>query len=193
MIDGFTQYTNLSLYDHIVSGSVICGHCSHFQLHTFVTNLMSKLTLGYESDQQIPKSEIARIQLVEAITLFFEGNFICSITLAGAAEGVYAGILEDEGTASVVEESAAAIQRIRESSTLDPFEGKPQNQIYSAWNAARNDLKHHGKGKSAIVTINLFDESFWMIKRALANAQKLGASISNAHDFENWVVANINL
>lgn len=155
---------------------------------------MSTTTLGYESDKQIPKSEIARVQLVEAITLFLEGNFICSITLAGAAEDVYAGILEDEGKASVVEESVAAVQRIRENTALNPFEGKPKNEmIYSAWNAARNDLKHHGKGKSAIVTINLFDEAFWMIKRALANAQKLGAPISNAHDFENWVVMNINL
>lgn len=154
---------------------------------------MSTPTLGYEDDVQITKSEISRIQLVEAISLFLKGNYVCAITLAGAAEAVYSGILEDENVPSVVKESTALIQKIREKTSLNPFEGKTKASIYNAWNAARNDLKHHDKGKATIVTVNLFDEAYWMICRALGNAQKLGVSISNAQEFENWIVLNINL
>ena len=155
---------------------------------------MSVPTLGYEDDTQLPKSEIARIQLVEGISLFLEGNYICSITLAGAAEAIYAGILGDEGMASVVEDSTAAIWQIRERTSLSPFEGKSKKtDIYNVWNAARNDLKHHSKGLASIVTVNLFDEAYWMIKRALENARKLGAPIANSQEFENWVIMNINL
>lgn len=154
---------------------------------------MSTPTLGYEDDALIPKSEIARIQLVESISLFLQGNHVCAITLAGAAEAVFAGILEDEGIPSVVEESVSAIQTLRERAPIGPMGGMPKNQIFNGWNAARNDLKHHGKGKASLVSINLFDEAYWMIRRALANAQKLGVPIANAEDFENWIIANINL
>ena len=71
-------------------------------------------TVGYEDDANHPKSGVARVQLVEAISLFLEGNYICSITLAGAAEAICAGILEDEGMTSVVEDSTAPLWRIWE-------------------------------------------------------------------------------
>ncbi|TYC55267.1 hypothetical protein ETQ85_14730 [Zoogloea oleivorans] len=155
---------------------------------------MSVPTLGYEDDTQLPKSEIARVQLVEAIALFLAGNYICSITLAGAAEAIYAGILADEGMTSAVEDSTAAIWQIRERTQFSPFDGKAKKaDIYNAWNAARNDLKHHSKGLASIISLNLFDEAYWMIKRALANACKLGVPIANSQYFENWVVLNINL
>jgi hypothetical protein len=154
---------------------------------------MSAPSLGYEDDTQIPKSELAGIQIVEAISLFIQGNYVCAITLAGAAEAIYAGILKDEVIPSAVEESVALIQTIRERTAPSPMDGIPKKQIFNDWNAARNDLKHQDKGKASIVTINLFDEAYWMIKRSLANAQKLGAPIANAQDFENWVMMNINL
>lgn len=149
-------------------------------------------SLGYEEDVQIAKSEIARVQLERAIALFLEGDYVCSITLAGAAEAVYAGILEDAELPSAVEDSVAAIQSIREAGH-SAMGGEPKNRIFNGWNAARNDLKHHGKGKAAIIAINLFDEAYWLIRRALANAQKLGAPITNSQDFENWIIMNINL
>lgn len=151
-------------------------------------------TLGYKDDTQLPKSEIARVQLVEAIALFLDGNYICSITLAGAAEAIYAGILADEGMTSVVEDSTERIWQIRERTPFSPFEGKAKKtDIYNVWNTARNDLKHHSKGLASIITINLFDEAYWMIKRALENARTLGSPIANSQDFENWIIANINL
>lgn len=70
---------------------------------------------------------------------------------------------------------------------------RPKNEIFNEWNTVRNALKHHGKESEDVISLNLFDEAYWMIKRALSNANKLGISIGNELDFENWVIININL
>lgn len=54
---------------------------------------------------------------------------------------------------------------------------RPKNEIFNEWNTARNALKHHGKESEDVISLNLFDEAYWMIKRALSNANKLGISI----------------
>ncbi len=155
-------------------------------------------TLGFEEDTEISKIDLACVQLVEAIHLFLAGNKICAITLAGAAEAILAGVLANRGLSSVVEDSTAAIDAIRgytdtSGKLLNPMDGKSDKKIYSEWNAARNDLKHHSKGEEPMIRLNLFDEAYWMIKRALENARKSGVSIENEQEFENWIIANINL
>ena len=70
---------------------------------------------------------------------------------------------------------------------------RESNQLFNDWNMARNKLKHHSKGEDETLTLNLFDEAYWMIKRANANAEKLGIPIDNQNDFENWVIFNINM
>ncbi len=150
-------------------------------------------TLGYKDDTKIAKSEIAKTQLNEAILLFLAGKFLCAITLAGAAEEIFARLLNARGEQSVVETSFQAIQKLREQIGLSVMGGRPKNEIFNEWNTARNTLKHHGKEGEEAITINLFDEAYWMIKRALANAAKLEVSIHSELDFENWVIININL
>lgn len=151
------------------------------------------ITLGFEDDTQITKGEIAKTQLVEAIGLFLAGKYLCAITLAGAAEEVFARLLNQQGEISVVEKSFQSIQHIREKTDLSVMGGKPKNEIFNEWNSARNTLKHHGKTDDEIVTINLFDEAYWLIKRGLANAGRLEIPIKNQLDFENWIIVNINM
>lgn len=150
-------------------------------------------TLGFEDDTRISKVEIARTQLVEAIDLFLSAKFLCAITLAGAAEEIFARLLNQRGDISVVEESFKAIQNIREETGLSVMSGKTKNEIFKEWNSARNTLKHHGKDDDNVLTINLFDEAYWIIKRSIANAEKLEVPIKNQLDFENWIVVNINM
>lgn len=155
-------------------------------------------TLGYVDNVDLSKDEIGRVQLVEAINLFLQENWICAITLAGAAEAVFAGILEKIGLSSVVEDSIEAINCIRGMSdvqrhTLNPMQGKTDKAIYNKWNEARNHLKHHNKKEQSTVKLNLFDEAYWLIKRALMNAQKAKIEICNKQEFENWIILNINL
>ena len=149
-------------------------------------------TLGFEEDTEISKSEIAREQLTEAIALFLQEKFLCAITLAGAAEGVLAGLVKALGEKAIVERSVEAIERIRNATGLSVMEKLPPTKIYTDWNSTRNAIKHHAKDEANIVTINLFDEAYWMIKRALSNASNLGISISNEIDFENWCILELH-
>lgn len=154
---------------------------------------MHNPTLGYEDDTEISKSEIAREQLTEAIALFLQEKFLCAITLAGAAEGVFAGLVNAQGEKAIVERSVETIEKIRNATGLSVMENLPQKKIYTQWNSTRNAIKHHDKDEGNIVTINLFDEAYWMIKRALSNASNLSISISNEIDFENWCILELHL
>ncbi|SDE01828.1 hypothetical protein SAMN05216345_1336 [Cupriavidus sp. YR651] len=64
--------------------------------------------------------------------------------------------------------------------------GLANKKIYNKWNSVRNDLKHHDKRTASTVRLNLFDEAYWMIRRASANSCKAGVEIPNAADFETW-------
>ena len=154
---------------------------------------MNTVSLGFECDTTIDKSAIAQIQLVEAIALFLSGKYLCAITLAGSAEAVLAGLLTQQDDRSAVEDSVKLIQRVRDQTGLSMMGGKKNNEIFNGWNEARNKLKHHGKDEEETVTLNLFDESYWMIKRGLSNAEKLAVPIANQDRFENWVILNINM
>jgi len=155
--------------------------------------VMNAPTLGYEDDSTLTKREIARLQLVEAIDLFLRGNFICALTLAGAAEGVLAGLLAVEGRASAVEESASGILTLLDAIGLHTIQPRKDTDYYNEWNKARNLAKHHGKKEAESVTLNQFDEAYWMIERALRNASLLALSVENVDDYRNWIIVNINM
>ena len=151
------------------------------------------ITLGFEDDVRITKSEIAQVQLVQAIELFVAKKFLPSITLAGAAEEIFARLLSLRGDTPVIEQSYKEIQRIKEVTGLSAMGDKPKNQIFNEWNSAKNNLKHHNESDGDFILLNVFDEAYWMIKRALANSEKLGVRIQNETDFDNWIVENINM
>ena len=150
-------------------------------------------SLDYQNDTRIAKREIAQTQLKEAIALFLDKKFLCAITLAGAAEEVFARLLNAQSEQSIVEDSVDSILKLRESTGLAIMANRPKNEIFNLWNGARNTLKHHNEKSDETVTINLFDEAYWMIKRALANSSKLGIPIPNEVDFENWCIVELHL
>lgn len=151
------------------------------------------MRLGFTDAERVTRSDIAKAQLVKAIELFVTEQFIPSITLGGAAEEIFGRLLERRGKKPVLEESFAAIQKIRDLIGLNLMEGKNKTETIAVWNKARNSLKHHGRADEDFVVLNTCDEAYWMIKRALANAKRLGVGIPNEVEFKNWVVININM
>jgi hypothetical protein len=148
--------------------------------------------LRLEPPVQIEKREIAQIQLIEAINLFMAERYISCITLAGAAEEIFARLLNQVGSRSITEISVEEIEKIREKTGLCVMGGKPANQIFNLWNSARNSLKHHNKNDEEMVALHPFDDAYMMIRRALFNAKELGVPIGNDQDFENWLIVNIH-
>jgi len=51
----------------------------------------------------ISKLDAARIQLDAAIEHFFQGDHVCAVTLAGAAEDIFAGLFKVKGNQSPFE------------------------------------------------------------------------------------------
>jgi len=152
---------------------------------------VSSPSLGYEEDTTLSKSEVARIQLVEAIALFVAEKFLPAITLAGAAEEILGKLLVRQSALPVVKESAQAIEELRRRTGLSIMGGKSEKELIDQWNAARNAAKHLIGPEDEPVTMNMCDEAYWMIRRALVNSEKLGISVSNKNDLEQWVIVNV--
>lgn len=152
---------------------------------------MRSHTLGFEDDKEITKIELGTVQLVEAINLFLAGNYICAITLAGASEDLFSGVLANLEKPSTTEKAIEQIENIRITTKTPIANNLPKNKIFSAWNSARNNLKHHSKGEDEKIRINLFDEAYWLIRRSLENAKMANIEIKNCQEFENWVIQNI--
>jgi len=150
-------------------------------------------TLGYKEPETFRKSDVARMQLVEAICLFVREQFIPSLTLAGAAEELLAGLLRADGKQPTIEESFSSIKKIRDNVGLAAMANKTKSEVIAEWNHAKNRTKHQDKDEASSITLNDCDEAYWMIKRALDNANKLGITIPNVNDFENWVIINVCL
>jgi hypothetical protein len=154
---------------------------------------MKTPTLGYQDDTEISKLEIARVQLEEAIAMFVGEKFLCALTLAGASEEILSRLLNSRGQFSAMEQSAEAVLSIKQTTGLAGLAEVTDKRLYKSWNAARNAAKHHNVNESETVVLNVFDEAYWMVRRALANAKGLGLSVCNEVDFENWIIVNINL
>lgn len=150
-------------------------------------------SLGYQEDTSMSMFEIARLQIEEAITLFINKKFLCALTLAGAGEEISSRLMNSRGKRSSTEQSADAVIALKKSTGLAALEEVTNTSLYKGWNSARNTAKHHKVGEDETVVLNLFDEAYWMIRRALENTKSLSLQISNEVAFQNWVNVNINM
>lgn len=152
---------------------------------------MKTPTIGYENDTTLYRSEVARVQLVEAIALFVDTKFLAALTLAGAAEEILGKLVVRQAKLPVIREAAQAIARLRDATGLFIMEGKPEKELIDGWNAGRNTAKHLVAPEEDMVTLNLCDEAYWMIGRALQNATNLHICIENQNEFDNWFIINV--
>lgn len=133
----------------------------------------------------ISKLDAARMQLDAAIDHFFSNDHVCSITLAGAAEDILAGLLQVNGEQSPFE-------------FLHDWYQREYNVTYSKTdfshqiaNLPRNWLKHAKKDPETQLNISKKD-SILMLMRAVPCYYKL----SNGHTekmeiFYQYVNSNI--
>lgn len=144
-----------------------------------------------ESDSEIGKNTLAKIQLEDAIDLFLARNFISAITLAGAADGIFAGLLEQQGEDSAAKEMLKSIIGIREETGLKYGGVRTKKDTFNEWNKSRNRLKHHDVEEGGTLLLNAFDEAFISIQRANKDGDKLGVVAMNRQKYENWIIENI--
>jgi hypothetical protein len=147
-------------------------------------------TLGITNSENYEKSVIAMVQLNEAINLFVNKKFIPSITLAGASEEIFAGLLVCKGMIPVLEESYSMIENVRTKTGLNLMEGRSRRDIIKEWNHIKNRTKHHDKDENDSLKFNACDEAYWLIRRSIANAKSLNLKVLKEPEFENWVIIN---
>ena len=174
---------------------MVLGQTERARYTTVITMSKKHLRgLGFKEPEIFRKSEVAITQLTQSIELFLRQNFICSLTLAGAADAILAGLLESEGQKPSHEVSYDLLRTFRAVLDLDPeIEQQSKSSIFKAWNSGRNTLKHHNQDDGIEFEMNDCDEAYWMIRRALRNAAALGLDVLNKDQFDTWVQENHRL
>lgn len=148
-------------------------------------------TLGYEDDVLLSKADIALTQLQDAIDLFINGSRISAVTLAGAADGIFSGLLKQQGQTPPAEDTWSHIEHVREITGLSYAGDRTQRDAFNEWNDARNRLKHHDGRDEEHLKINVFDEAYFAIERACLGAEKLGLKVANHQVYKNWLISNV--
>ena len=119
----------------------------------------------------IRKLDIAVKQLETAIDVFVDrGDYICSITLAGAAEEILGKLIERNGKHPSVDELCASLI-LKYAPTADAKHIRDQYL-----NKARNSLKHANHVNEDEIEIEVEQEAMSMIIRALNNLVVLDRS-----------------
>jgi hypothetical protein len=110
---------------------------------------------------------IALEHLEEALRMYLdEKAYFAAITLAGAAEEILGKLAKHQGKENSIESLKKAARQIHErvyGETIEPA------AIADRANYARNKLKHVNPGLEPLVTINVEEEAYDMLNRAIDN------------------------
>ena len=129
--------------------------------------------------------EIAVHQLEKSISLFInEKDFICAITLAGAADGILGGLLKRYGKKTTHDRHKEILRKYNHGLT-----DKELNDLHL--NMVRNEFKHVKRDEHETKDYALETESILYITRGVSNyiliQQELTVIMA---EFINWVHAN---
>ncbi|WP_226153192.1 hypothetical protein [Burkholderia vietnamiensis] len=122
----------------------------------------------------ITKLQVATIQLDAAIRLFFDGDYVSSLTLAGAAEGILGALSQRAGLPNAVD------------FVVDYYRGKTEAEtdsehrkfITHVLNDARNQAKHAGDPSETEFEMDRI-QPVSMIMRAVPMVEPLGGPFSD--------------
>lgn len=138
--------------------------------------------------------EISMEQLEDAIELFLAENYVSAITLAGASDAIFSGVLEKKGLDPISVETWKDISEVRENTGLSYGGDFTRKELFHQWNNIRNRLKHYNGEKDKIV-LEFFpeDDAYEAIRRSLAGADKVGLEPRNKFDFDKYVIPKYHM
>jgi hypothetical protein len=115
---------------------------------------------------EITKLQLAQIQLRRAIQLFNAGDFICAITLGGAANEILSVFAEKRQGHSTTDHDKWFWDGMAESLNKNkPSKGK----IVQVNNRIKNSLKHHNTKENTIIEADFKFEAQEQIDKAIRN------------------------
>jgi hypothetical protein len=114
----------------------------------------------------INKSRIAVIQLRKAIQLYNKRDFICAVTLAGAADDILGGLAFHRHGYNTLDNNKWFWDEIAQEFSKD----KPsKNKIKKVNNKVKNNLKHHDNSVDIVVSADFEFEAQCIIDSAIRN------------------------
>ena len=114
------------------------------------------------------KFQLAEIQLERALQLFLDENdYICAVTLAGAAEELLGKLREQSGETSELKAIIDECVAIGRNVYAEAWATKLFSEVFTY---PRNELKHIGDGSSIVI---LRDTAVPIISRAITNYREL--------------------
>lgn len=134
----------------------------------------------------ISKLEAASIQLDRAIRLFFEGDWLCSLTLAGAAEEILGRLAERAGHEVAVRFISCYHAN---DGASEFFTGMNAQEIVNALNRPRNSAKHANDPQETSVDVTKID-ALQMLMRAIPMGVALGLKTEHIARMHEWIEAN---
>ena len=105
-------------------------------------------------------SSIAIHQLNKAIDLFFEGDYVCCIGLAGSSEELIGKLIDKENSISYL------LEYCKREYSIDL---KNKAIIKNIFNGTKNKLKHFDQDDDPIIKDSLDGQALFLLCRAVAN------------------------
>ena len=121
-------------------------------------------------EETVTKFSCARIQLKTAIRLYFEKNYIASITLAGAAQDILSHMAEKKTGVSTYTDFKNLVDS---AALLSKSEKVSKRRIIHTLNAFYNEMKHNDSGEDYIIKENFEFEANDLICGAIMNYEQL--------------------
>lgn len=129
--------------------------------------------------------DLAEDQLRSSICLFFKGDLVSSITLAGAADVLLCRIVENHGKENF---TAHVLKSEDNPDKTIPQMGREINDMFHI-----NALKHMDSEEDNTVTMNLREAATGAILKALPNYKILrGVDVDFVQSFLMWVRINLD-
>ena len=131
----------------------------------------------------ISKSDLAKIQIERAIDLFInERDFVCTITLAGAAEEMLGNILHLTGEESILAELLPWFQETYDTNLTFGQFSKGANEV-------RNELKHGHQNPDLEHVVDISEAlAAQMLMRSLVNYKNAQLEPTEAmYEFHAWI------
>jgi hypothetical protein len=118
------------------------------------------------SQRRYKKRGIAMKQLRMAIQLFNRGDFVCAVTLAGAAEEILGRSAAERAGTTALDGQVAFWTQVAAVFGKTPPDRK---RVVGAHNRLRNELKHNDSGGNEWITADYEFEALDLIDRAVRN------------------------
>ncbi len=141
--------------------------------------------LGFRKEMaaKSKKINLAKEQLEDGIDLYFKGRYVSALTLLGAADEVFCGILLETQNYSATDNDW------RFTIILRSYHGTPhisKGEVKRITNGAKNTVKHHDKGDPLELHFDRQGSAYMMLFGAVSHAEMLNVKFNRKRQFYAW-------